>query len=339
MKQIKYYIFFIAVTLIAFAALFFSSGGLAPGGGLYTYLTVLPSPTSCGWYSDFRRSETEAHFYIFQHNFGSSIENARKADVILLGDSRVLLGFDWRQIDEFSNQYNITFFNLAIDGGSGWEFPLHLMQRYDIKPKIVILAVPDAIVNPMWIGAKDALNSSWISALKHVLAGEISWRYRNFITLLTPSVFKALLPAYNFNSTYRSVTNGCWFRDSFEDFNHLPVKTTSEPCNIDFPLPHEFLNHLNKIGAKLIIGNVPNNIGGVDYCPTLASHLANTLGTDHIEVSPDSLFTMDMAHLDKNSSEEFTRRFLKQFITLNIIKYTFSNRNSIHSQTIEEITK
>jgi hypothetical protein len=321
MKYTKYHSYIIIICATSAVVLFYLTGGFYPGGGVVPYLTELPSPEDSGWYIDIQKGVTESHYYVLKNNFGPSIENLRKADVVLLGDSRALLGFDWRQVEELHHKTGLRIFNLAIDGGTGWEFPLYIMKRYNIKPKIIIITVPEVLTNPNWIGAKDALNSSWLSGYKQVISAEISWRYKNLLSLVSPPQMKRFFPPIPIYSSYRSTKHGCWFRDNFtEGPEHYPITLATQSGPLTITPPKSFFDFLSACGTQVFLANIPNNIGNTAYDRQILPDLAAKLDLPFIEVSSDDLTTTDYAHLDKRSSEIFTYRFFDKFVEIPAIK-------------------
>src|SRR6185437_2532350 len=70
------------------------------------------------WYRDLGgRSVPEIQeLDIFYNNFGPSIEEARKADVILLGPSFMLYAIDPDQLRQFGEKHGLKIYNMAFFG-------------------------------------------------------------------------------------------------------------------------------------------------------------------------------------------------------------------------------
>ncbi|MFZ5428510.1 MAG: hypothetical protein ACOZEN_16220 [Thermodesulfobacteriota bacterium] len=306
MKLRRYQAYLLIVLGLFLSALAHFTGFLNVGGGRAGYLAVESTPPGADWYIDLQWGLTESHFHVLYHGIGPSIENARKADILLLGDSRALLGFDWRQIEAFSKDHGVRIFNLAIDGGTGWEFPLALMKRHGIRPKAVILTVPSFISNPVFPAAREAMDSSLLTSFKYVLSGETIWRLKNSIAMVSPRLLTWFYPRHSFHSTYRSTVHGNWYRDNWIDDPRYPVRAAGEPCGKEPPLPAEFMDTLSGWGTTVILGDIP----GDNWCPADAARLAARMGAESVTVSDKGLHTYDHGHLTRDSSELFTRRFL-----------------------------
>lgn len=307
MKLRRYQLYLTAVLLVFAAAVLFFTGAFNFGGGRTPYLSVKATPPGADWYIDLQWGLTETHYYVLYHGIGPSVANARQADIVLLGDSRALLGFDWRQVEAFSRAHGVRIFNLAIDGATGWEFPLAIMKKHGIHPKAVVFTVPSFVANAMFQAAKEAMDTSWLTSFKYVLSGETLWRVKNAAALVSQPGFTWLYPRQSFNATYRSTLSGCWFRDDWLDSPHMPIKQADAPCLKEYALPGELTQAFKQWGTSVIVGNIPS--GG--WCPGQEQALAEQIGGEGVGVDTDDLRTYDGSHLDKASSEAYTRRFLE----------------------------
>jgi len=230
--------------------------------------------------------------------------------VLILGDSRALLTYDWRQIEAFSQSHGVTFFNLGIDGGTGWEFALAIMKRHGLRPKAVVLALPDFISNPIFRAAQETMDASLLTSIKYVLSGETLWRIKNTLNMACKPLLSWLYPHHSFLSTYRSTKNGCWFRDGWIDDSHYPIEPAPEPCGKEHALPAEFMEYLSASQTAIVVGYAPAS----GYCPGQEVRLAQHMGGESVTVSAEDLTTYDHGHLDKASAELYTARFLQAFL-------------------------
>lgn len=309
MKITRYHRYCGLVLLVFLAATLFFTGLFNIGGGRVPYFSQAPKPESPDWYIDLQYGTTESHYHVLYNDFGPSIDNARKADVLILGDSQSLLGFDWRGIEAFSEEHNLSIFNMAIDGGTGWEFPLAIMRRYGLCPKAVIIGRTDFFTNPVFQAAKAAMDSSRLESFKRILSGETMWRLKNALQMVSPALLHLLYPKNSFHGTYRSTVNGCWFRDGWFDDSHRPLLPREGECTKDIAIPPPFVEYLQSCGTAVLVGPVAED----NYCPQQIRRLAEALHGESVIVSPDGLATYDGNHLDKASSEAFTDRFLQAF--------------------------
>jgi hypothetical protein len=251
---------------------------------------------------------------VFYYNFGRSIENAKKADILFIGSSRVQYGFDWNLMRSFTERHSLRFFSMAFGGESG-EFPLMIIQKYDLRPKIVIVNAED-------------LGGHLSNFARHIIAqgrfGSVfSFFLRNAISKdvlilqsYAPNWFRKMLPSL-FNKTrgtYRSRITGEWFRGLLPE-KSVPIKYTIE-FNCwkytgveELKNANRFKDKMSERGAQLVLTLIPN----IYICRKGAENLAQHIGTPFIWVDWQGMNTLDGTHLTQESSKRFTEEFLREF--------------------------
>jgi hypothetical protein len=97
------------------------------------------------FYMNLKRSNTFQYQDrdIFYHGIGRSIKYAQQADIIILGHSMVLFGFDRQLLQDFANHYHIKIYNLALAGVTSGEFVLRIIKKFHLHPSIFILNADD----------------------------------------------------------------------------------------------------------------------------------------------------------------------------------------------------
>ena len=68
------------------------------------------------------------HSYIF-HNINNIIEYIQKADILTLGNSKMLFALDHDSINNFNSLSNKKIFNLSFDHAEGIMFPLSIIKN------------------------------------------------------------------------------------------------------------------------------------------------------------------------------------------------------------------
>ena len=105
---------------------------------------------------------------IFYHGIGPSIENARKADILFVGHSKVELGMDWRSLEEFGARYGIKIFNMALPGERSGSIFLAIIKKFDLRPRILVVSPSSDcdqgmafFTDPQTPMAKTAMSQGW----------------------------------------------------------------------------------------------------------------------------------------------------------------------------------
>jgi hypothetical protein len=98
-----------------------------------------PKPDSFLAYCD------STHFGNYEHGayyFGtepSAIEHLRRADVIFFGNSRAQFAFSTEAVKRYFRERSIRFYSLGFGYGEQDEFPLALIRKYALTPKVMVI--------------------------------------------------------------------------------------------------------------------------------------------------------------------------------------------------------
>src|SRR5581483_3662729 len=71
----------------------------------------------------------EMYLMLYQ-GIGQAIQNAQEADVLLLGNSRLLFAIREGPIRRFEEKTGLKIFNMSLDGGDGYPLALEILKRY-----------------------------------------------------------------------------------------------------------------------------------------------------------------------------------------------------------------
>jgi hypothetical protein len=266
------------------------------------------------WYQNYElRFEVQDH-EIFFHGIGHSIENARQADIIFLGSSRVIFAIDWRVAQEFERKHHVKLFNMSFAGGVSGEFPLRLMRKWGLRPKLWVInadleegKIAKSFFHMHLPGGGDfktgsprhVVTTSWLTAFLTVVGRNVRWRLKMAMGILK-------------HDSYRSAKHGNWYLDNW------PLETLDDYPKIDMSGHRSCLEnpeevelarrYFDAIGGAVILIQVPSVIA----CAARIQHLASVLGVPSFTVTPEEYSTSDGGwHLDRKSSRMYTTRFLE----------------------------
>jgi len=80
----------------------------------------------------------------FFHNIGHSIENLKRADVVIVGSSLVAFAIDSKIAKAaLGNEHGLSFYNMSFVGVSSGEFTKRIVVKYNIHPKLWIINADD----------------------------------------------------------------------------------------------------------------------------------------------------------------------------------------------------
>ncbi len=258
-------------------------------------------------------SDELSHLALY-HDFGESIANARDADILFLGNSRMPLGLREEAIVAAAEEQGVKVFSLAAGHSERLEFGLELIRKHDLRPKVVV-----AVGGPNFYDAG-------MSERAIAVAGLTRWQaWRDWFEARWAWSFQRLLHSWiprldwfdqDLTSSwiiYRSSRTG-WWRPVVEPKRGRPVEVVRERRNYEatLPLARELDRELVARDALLVLAMTP-------YLRTQSGHLpylSDELGAPVVLPGFDGLETNDGSHLDRDSGRRYARAFWDELVAV-----------------------
>jgi hypothetical protein len=275
------------------------------------------------WYHNYEIAFEIQDQEILYNDIGNSIRNAQQADIIFLGWSRLIFAIDWREFEAFERKHHVKMFKMGMAGVSSGEFPLRIIRKYGLHPKLWIINTDRDtqdfrsgfffmnMFSPAAFGAgvvSRVVNTSRIVALKIVLARNVRWRLKMAAGFLK-------------QDPYRSARTGNWYLDNWPGnaYDRNPAINSRElrivegvarqTERLDFTCPAApeevdgAKDYAKAIGGAIILIQVPSTFA----CPQRVHELAWALGVPTFTVDPTQFSTTDNGgHLDTISARRYS---------------------------------
>ena len=246
------------------------------------------------------------------HGMGASMENARRAQLLLVGTSRVQFAATREQWREFTAATGLRTFALGMGYGERSPMVLGLIERFDLRPEIVVANATSFFSDtPTDFAATVMAASAW-DAWKTVFEREAGSLVRHGLLGWIPHrSFRALRSAA---VVYRSPEDGAWFVRR-QTQRPTPVDERPEPGRFVRIAPEElraavrFRDALAARGAKLVLAYVPTREHNAIQRDA-ARELARLLGVPLVAPVVEGLGTRDGDHLSDESQARFGRAFI-----------------------------
>jgi hypothetical protein len=260
---------------------------------------------------------------IFYHNIGRSIENARNADIIILGHSVLEFALIDEQIEEFARRYHVRVFNMVMPGLASGAFIRKVIKRWNITPRVWIINADDYPAN-FFNDAMDDFAASGGSSVQQItrtsrVAGffnvarrDIRWAAEKAAARYLPaSVARGLLRYYDSGvSTWRSAVTGNYNLEQVGVYNqpHEAIKVIrDQACHVQAWEIDKARAFFADIGGVPILINVPYE----RWCPQRVRELAAVLGAETI-ISADADYSVfDGTHMDIEGGRRYTTHLLE----------------------------
>jgi hypothetical protein len=249
---------------------------------------------------------------VLYHNLGTSIQNAKKADILFIGNSRLQLGIREEFILPLAQKSNLKVFSIGCGHAEGTAFALDLIRKHDLRPKIVVIFGGAHIYNGGYSDvARETEKMSRWAAVK--LWGETaaSWNTRYRLHKAVPKVDFFDQRISSRYVVYRSEVTG-WWKPALERGGTYQVSYLEGDFDYSriLPLATEIKSELDRRGSLLIASVIPYRRTDDQYLQYLKDKLAIPFVNPRL---PD-LETADGSHLNLRSAERFTKAFWQEFI-------------------------
>jgi hypothetical protein len=257
---------------------------------------------------------------IFFHDIGSSIENLRRADVVIVGSSLVAFAIDGTVAKNIlGSKYSLSFYNLSFVGISSGEFTRRILERYHIRPKLLIINADDGggsgnffhrgIQRSFSADVKTiaATEHNRITAFKEVARRNLRWRLER----LFKTVFHSTSPDRDnrvpISLFYRDAATGDADMTAFPRYenadNPPPLIKRDPDCHTTDDVVKTAKDFVRDIRSELVLTLVPNT----HYCEQQAREIASKLGIELVLPGKLTYSSWDGGgHYDRRGSFEFT---------------------------------
>ncbi len=258
-------------------------------------------------------ADERSHLALF-HDFGESISNARNADILFLGNSRMPLGLREDVIVPAAESAGVSVFSLATGHGEPVGFGLDVIRRNDLRPKVVV-----AVGGPEFYGRFYSPRAESVAALDRWQAwkewSESGWRwaFERRIHSWVPRLDWFGSPLTTDWIIYRSPATG-WWRPAREPRGRRPVRFVEERPSYRATLPaaRRLADEIRDRGATLVLTLVPNGRTRSGHLP----YLSRELGVPAVLPDVGELFTSDGSHLRADSGRRYARAFWEDLLSI-----------------------
>jgi hypothetical protein len=291
--------------------------GKVPGGtDLYPRVNFMPEfdkPSGDDYFFVHGR-QADLSQSVLYHNLGESIKQARKADVLFIGDSRMPLGLREQVLVPKAESLGIKLFSLGMGHVEKTKFSMEIIRKFDLRPKIVVI-----VGGPHMFEDSYSDMSEWVvrmtrwDAIKNFYESTAWWNIQYRLHNLIPKieiVHHRFEPGYIY---YRSEKTGWWYV-ALEWNNRYPIEKGQERESYESYLPYARGIHQELLdrGALMIVSIVP-------YGRFQAGHLdllSRELKVPVIYPRVNNLETFDGSHLSRESALRYGEAFWDTFINL-----------------------
>ncbi|WP_157899273.1 hypothetical protein [Luteitalea pratensis] len=249
------------------------------------------------------------HHVLLHGMDAETLRNLQRADVLLMGNSRLMFALRGEALRQYFVTRGLRPFALGFGHEEQHQFPLEVMRRHHLRPRLVIVNVDNFFggVTSSW--GERVLRDSRFNAWKIEAEATVAHVIRREMHLVVPHV-PDLWDGEREFILYRSERDGSWFvatrfgrGATLEPFYR--GRDTVRPHNLQ--LARAFKESVEATGARVVFVLVP----GRDVSLTHAQLLADAVGVPLVAPDVPDLRTMDGSHLTDASAAGYASAFFQ----------------------------
>jgi hypothetical protein len=265
------------------------------------------------WTPVFFRGGAQLDQTILWNDIGSFMENARRADVLFVGNSQMQFALPAHELRAFTKRTGRSAFTMGLPFSEPCSFALELIEKFDLRPRLVVANIAGFFRPGRSRAANAAVRDGYWTGLTTVWEERLAAAVWPAASLVLPS-FVTTRPA---QSLLRSSANGAWMPVHWPH-GHLPARS-NKPLMVDFGLARRFRDALAARGTRLALVCIPSFAG--DCGPESVQPLATKLGVWSLAPHVDGpLWTADLVHLCPLSGKRYGRALLRDVADLPVFR-------------------
>ena len=290
-------------------------------------------------------SDQAFDLYQMYYGIGGSIQEAQKADVLILGNSKPFFAFRDASVKVFAQKTGIKIFNLAGPYGDNLALAKAFLDKFHLSPKVLIVNENHFFSQAFSPYGEETIKmgywQAWVKTAEH----EVSWFIRSHLHRVFPRFGLGKIYGSTPVVEYRAERTGCLAMENFTE-NLVPVadiRMTEERLSKDeIGTAIAFKKDMEARGTRIVLTSVPYGTDDIDHLEKWIvdperrvlvgqaeepyekiDETARQLGLPFIVVKPAGMVTFDGRHLDGKSASEFAELFFEQFFNRPEIQSVF----------------
>jgi hypothetical protein len=238
---------------------------------------------------------------------------ARKADILIMGNSRSEMGFRDIAVRRFEKSTGLRIYNLSF-AGNNCDFMSTLMEKNQLFPRLILLNQDSFFASTMGGEEKTVMGDSEWHVRSNIYAGYAQWLVKDYVDKLMPALNILRADWVRPYSRHYSPFTGCIlsYDPLWKQGSPLGAKLEDgfiKPQN--WGSAREFVKRMRDRGAQVVLIKVPNRTNAERVVCE-----AKALGVPVITPKVSDLRTMDGDHLNQVSADRFADAVFKELVRL-----------------------
>lgn len=250
------------------------------------------------------------HHVLYHGIDAASVEAMREADVVLMGNSRLMFALRGDILRQYFLPRGFRPFALGFGHLEQHEFPLAIFKRFTLHPRIVIANVDNFFAGVPSPWAQRVMRETRFDAFKVVIEANAAYHTRRLLHRVVPHA-PELWNEHREFLIHRSRRDGSWylatnFSRGIPLMDFYEGRDALRPHNVT--LGRAFKDAVEATGARLVFVLIP----GRDVSLTAAQMLADELQVPLVAPRVEGLRSMDASHLTDESAQRYALAFFRE---------------------------
>lgn len=235
-----------------------------------------------------------------------AVQSLRRADVLILGNSRTQRAFSTRATGDFFAALGARFYAMGFGYGENVNFAQALFERHGLRPRAVIVNADPFFDTDLSWPARTLLRTENGPT---IYGGKLRWQE------LHRAVCGDATTAWlcgDEQAIFRSATDGRWTLSTGRPSRDLPIRPVAETRWLEqgdvlAERARSFLAGLGVPRSCVVFTVVPSDFATYQT----ARHVAEAAGVPLVVAEEPDLLTTDRSHLTQASAERWSGSFLR----------------------------
>jgi hypothetical protein len=264
-------------------------------------------PTGSQWYLSCYHAPVGE--YVVYHDLNNAARTLQKADVLFLGNSRVMFALGQEELQPFFKRLGLSYYVMAFPNPEQNRFSEAIIRKYDLRPKWVIVNVDSFFLNQLSPFAKKVTSESWWNAWKFKFEMDLAFGARSWLHQVVPyyDVYRPGGAEWITFGSYRDGTNHAAVpKRPPRGLKNIPDEPGSAADSQMQATAMRFKEEMERRGARVVFTAIPPR------SPKEARELGAALGVPVVVADVARLRSFDGSHLDRASATRYAKAFLAE---------------------------
>ena len=242
----------------------------------------------------------------------AAVEYLKKADVLFLGNSKAKRAFNGDATYRYFKTRDAAAYNLGFGYGEYDLFPLALIKKYQLRPKVLIINADYFFYNALSTAAKSAIHAADVDSGFVSLKRRVQHIHQDWCGAIDENFLADIICTGGATTMFRSRINGQTVYRNLDVTTAYPAQIDEQPpiSNSAFYIENarRFLAQVSTPRSCIFLTVVPS----IKTDKRIAQLVSEALQIPYIDTAVTPYITYDGNHLQPESAVRWANEFLRK---------------------------